>query len=146
MTVINKFIGVSCAVIIAGFASQTKAADPIKVGAFLSVTGGASFLGDPQAKTLKLYVDKINAAGGVLGRKLELVTYDSQGDAKQAVTFVRRLLEDDKVDFLIGGSTTGETMAVVPMVEQAGIPFFSMAGASVVVEPTKKWVFKTAGF
>ena len=56
--------------------------------------------------------DIINAAGGVLGRKLELVTYDSQGDAKQAVTFVRRLLEDDKVDFLIGGSTTGETMAV----------------------------------
>ena len=145
MTVINKLIGVACAAVIAGFASQTKAADPIKVGAFLSITGGASFLGDPQAKTLKLYVDKINAAGGVLGRKLELVTYDSQGDAKQAVTFVRRLLEDDKVDFLIGGSTTGETMAVVPMVEQAGIPFFSMAGASVVVEPTKKWVFKTAG-
>jgi branched-chain amino acid transport system substrate-binding protein len=145
MTIFKKFAGVVCAALTAGFVSQAQASDPIKVGAFLSVTGGASFLGDPQAKTLKLYVDKINAAGGVLGRKLQLISYDSQGDAKQAVTFVRRLLEDDKVDFLIGGSTTGETMAVAPMVEQAGIPFFSMAGASVVVEPTKKWVFKTAG-
>jgi branched-chain amino acid transport system substrate-binding protein len=145
MTVFKKFAGIAYAAIAAGFMSQAQAADPIKVGAFLSITGGASFLGDPQAKTLKLYVEKINAAGGVLGRKLELITYDSQGDAKQAVTFVRRLLEDDRVDFIIGGSTTGETMAVVPMIEQAGVPFFSMAGASVVVEPTKRWVFKTAG-
>lgn len=127
------------------FAQPASAQEPIKVGAFLSVTGGASFLGDPQAKTLRLYIDKMNASGGVLGRKLQLVLYDSQGDARQAVTFVRRLIEDDKVDFIIGGSTTGETMAVAPMVEQAGIPFFSMAGASVVVEPVKKWIFKTAG-
>lgn len=145
MIVFRKFASAICAVIATAFISQAHAADPIKIGAFLSITGGASFLGDPQAKTLKLYVEKINSAGGVLGRKLELITYDSQGDAKQAVTFVRRLLEDDKVDFIIGGSTTGATMAVVPMIEQAGVPFFSMAGASVVVEPTKKWVFKTAG-
>ncbi|MGD9656746.1 MAG: ABC transporter substrate-binding protein [Methylocystis sp.] len=145
MTVFRTFAAIACTVLAGSFTAPARAADPIKIGAFLSVTGGASFLGDPQAKTLKLYVDKINAAGGVLGRKLELTTYDSQGDAKQAVTFVRRLLEDDKVDILIGGSTTGETMAVAPMVEQAGIPFFSMAGASVVVEPVKKWIFKTAG-
>lgn len=145
MTVFRTFAAIACTVLAGSFTAPARAADPIKIGAFLSVTGGASFLGDPQAKTLKLYVDKINAAGGVLGRKLELTTYDSQGDAKQAVTFVRRLLEDDKVDILIGGSTTGETMAVAPMVEQAGVPFFSMAGASVVVEPVKKWIFKTAG-
>jgi branched-chain amino acid transport system substrate-binding protein len=135
----------ACASALVALTVPARAQEPIKVGAFFSVTGPASFLGDPQAKTLKLYVDNINAGGGVLGRKLELTSFDSQGDAKQAVTFVRRLIEDTKVDFLIGGSTTGETMAVVPMVEQAGIPFFSMAGASVVVEPVKKWVFKTPG-
>jgi branched-chain amino acid transport system substrate-binding protein len=145
MTAFSRFAALACASAFLALTAPGHAQEPIKIGAFLSVTGAASFLGDPQAKTLKLYVDKINASGGVLGRKLELVSFDSQGDAKQAVTFVRRLIEDAKVDFLIGGSTTGETMAVVPMVEQAGIPFFSMAGASVVVEPVKKWVFKTPG-
>jgi branched-chain amino acid transport system substrate-binding protein len=136
---------VASAVAITAFTSTSVHAQTIKIGAFTSITGAASFLGDPQSKTLRMYVDRLNAEGGVLGRKLELVIYDSQGDARQAVSFVRRLLENDKVDVLIGGSTTGETMAVAPMVDSAGIPFISMAGASVVVEPVKKWIFKTPG-
>ena len=128
---------------IASIAFAAHAAPPIKIGSFLSVTGGAAFLGDPEQKTLELYVDKINAAGGVLGRKLELIAYDSGGSAEKARTFVKRLLEEDKVDAIVGGSTTGETMAVIPLVQQAGIPFISLAGAVVIVEPVKKWVFKT---
>ncbi len=119
------------------------AQEPIKIGAFLSVTGGAAFLGDPEQKTLELYVEKLNAAGGVLGRKLQLVSYDSAGDAEKARTFVKRLIEQDKVDVIVGGSTTGETMAVVPLVEAAGVPFISLAGAIVITDPVKKWVFKT---
>jgi branched-chain amino acid transport system substrate-binding protein len=119
------------------------AQEPIKIGAFLSVTGPAAFLGDPEQKTLELYVEKLNAAGGVLGRKLQLIAYDSAGDAEKARTFARRLIEQDRVDVIVGGSTTGETMAVVPLAEQAGIPFISLAGAVVIVEPVKKWVFKT---
>jgi branched-chain amino acid transport system substrate-binding protein len=122
--------------------ASAQAQQPIKIGSFLAVTGPASFLGDPEAKTLRLYVDQINKAGGVNGRKLEVVIYDSAGDAKQAATFARRLIEEDKVDIIVGGSTTGETMAVVPLVEEAQIPFISLAGASVIVEPVKKWVFK----
>ncbi|MFY9315200.1 MAG: ABC transporter substrate-binding protein [Burkholderiales bacterium] len=124
-------------------AGAAVAQEPIKIGAFLAVTGGAAFLGDPEQKTLELYVEKLNAAGGVLGRKLQLVSYDSAGDAEKARTFVKRLIEQDKVDVLVGGSTTGETMAVVPLVEAAGVPFISLAGAVVIVEPVKKWVFKT---
>ena len=116
---------------------------PIRIGAFLAVTGPAAFLGDPEQKTLQLYIERLNAAGGVLGRKLELVSYDSAGDAEKARTFAKRLIEQDKVDLIVGGSTTGETMAVVPLVEQAGITFISLAGAVVIVEPVKKWVFKT---
>ena len=123
-------------------AGPAAAQAPIKIGAFLAVTGPASFLGDPEAKTLRLYVDRTNKAGGVAGHKLEVVIYDSAGDAKQAVTFARRLIVEDKVDLLIGGSTTGETMAAVPIIEEAKIPFISLAGASVIVEPVKKWVFK----
>src|SRR5574341_186503 len=116
---------------------------PLRIGAFLSVTGPAAFLGDPEQKTLELYVERLNAAGGVLGRRLELVAYDSAGDAEKARGFVKRLIEQDKVDVLVGGSTTGETMAAVPLAEAAGMPFISLAGAVVIIEPVKKWVFKT---
>jgi len=119
------------------------AADPIKIGSFLAVTGGASFLGDPEKKTLEMYVARINEGGGVAGRQIELTLYDSAADAKKAASFVKRLIEDDKVDIILGGTTTGETMAVVPLVEKAGIPFISFAGAGVIVNPVKKWVFKT---
>jgi len=124
-------------------ATAVQAQAPIRIGTFLSVTGPAAFLGDPEQKTLELYVEKLNAAGGVLGRQLQLVAYDSAGDAEKARTFAKRLIEQDKVDLIVGGSTTGETMAVAPLIEQAGMPFISLAGAVVIVEPVKKWVFKT---
>ena len=123
--------------------AQSQAQEPIRIGAFLSVTGPAAFLGDPELKTLELYVERLNAEGGVLGRKLQLVAYDDGGDAEKARTFAKRLLEQDKVDLIVGGSTTGTTMAVVPLAEAAGTPFISLAGAVVIVEPVKKWVFKT---
>jgi branched-chain amino acid transport system substrate-binding protein len=131
------------AALLAAAAAAAQAQAPIRIGSFLSVTGPAAFLGDPEQKTLELYVERLNAAGGVLGRKLELVANDSGGNAEKARTFAKRLIEQDKVDVIVGGSTTGETMAVVPLVEAAGMPFVSLAGAAVIVEPVKKWVFKT---
>ncbi len=128
---------------IAAVTPLTHAAEPIRLGVVISVTGPAAFLGDPQLKTLQLYVDKINKEGGVLGRPLELVQYDDGGDAAKANSFTKRLIENDKVDILLGGSSTGSTMAMVPLAERAEIPFISFAGAVVIVEPTKKWVFKT---
>ena len=125
------------------FNAPALAQEPIRVGAFLSVTGPAAFLGDPELKTLELYVERLNAEGGVLGRKLQLIAYDDAGDAEKARTFAKRLLEQDKVDLIVGGSTTGATMAAVPLAEAAGTPFISLAGAVVIVEPTKRWVFKT---
>ena len=116
---------------------------PIKIGAVLSVTGPASFLGDPEAKTIELYVEKINAAGGVLGRKLQLISYDDASDAEKARTFAKRLIEQDKVDVLLGGSSTGTTMPVMPLAAESQIPFISFGGAVGIIEPVQKWVFKT---
>ena len=124
-------------------AGSAFAQEPIRIGAFLSVTGPAAFLGDPEQKTLEMVVERINAEGGVLGRKLQLIAYDDAGDAEKARTFAKRLLEQDRVDVIVGGSTTGTTMAVVPLIEAAQTPFVSLAGAVVIVEPVKKWVFKT---
>jgi branched-chain amino acid transport system substrate-binding protein len=125
--------------------SNAYAQETIKIGSFLSVTGPASFLGEPEIKTLKIFVDKINSQGGVLGRKLELVHYDDSGEAAKANGFVKRLIESDKVDLIVGGSTTGTTMSAVPVIEKAGIPFISLAGGSVIIDPVKKWIFKTPG-
>ncbi|MDS4069311.1 MAG: ABC transporter substrate-binding protein [Candidatus Competibacter sp.] len=120
-----------------------QAASSIKIGSFLTVTGPASFLGDPELKTLQMYVEDINAKGGVGGRPLELVYYDTGGNAKDAVNFVKRLIKNDNVDLIVGGTTTGDTLAVIPDVEKEGIPFVSLAGAVDIIEPVKKWVFKT---
>jgi len=120
------------------FAQQT-----VKVGSVLSVTGPASFLGEPEDKTLRMYIEKINAAGGVAGKKIELVIYDDGGDANKARTFATRLIEDDKVVAMVGGSTTGTTMAMIPVFEEAQVPFISLAGAVEVIDPVRKYVFKT---
>lgn len=139
-TILKKTVLFAATAVIAASAS---AADPIKIGSVLSVSGPAAFLGDPELKTLQLYIEKINAEGGVLGRKLELVHYDDGSDAAKANSFTKRLIESDKVDVLIGGTTTGATMAMAPLVEKASLPFISLAGAVVVIDPVKKWVFKT---
>jgi len=124
--------------------SFAAAAEPIKIGAALSVTGPAAFLGEPELKTLRMYVDKTNAEGGLLGRQIELVSYDDGSEAARANSFAKRLIEDDHVDVLIGGTTTGATMGMYPLVERAEIPFISLAAGIGIVEPVKKWMFKVA--
>lgn len=136
-------VGVMWLVLALGLWVPAQAAEPIKIGAFVSATGPAAFLGDPELKTLEMYVARLNEAGGVLGRPLQLIHYDDGGNASEARNYASRLIRSDRVDFIIGGSTTGTTMAAVPMIEQARIPFISMAGAIVITEPVKPWVFKT---
>lgn len=123
--------------------ASTAAHAEIKIGAVLAVTGPASFLGDPEKKTLEMYVDDINANGGVNGQKINLIVYDSGGNPNKAKTFATRLIEEDKVDAAIGDSTTGATLAIMPAFEEAGIPLISLAGAIQIIQPVRKWVFKT---
>jgi branched-chain amino acid transport system substrate-binding protein len=135
-------LGVAAAAV-TGLAGTVLAADPIKIGSVLSATGPAAFLGDPEKRTLELYVKRINDAGGVLGRPLELVLYDDGGDANKARTFATRLIEDDEVVAMVGGTTTGTTMAMIPVFEEAAVPFISLAGAIEIVQPVREYVFKT---
>jgi branched-chain amino acid transport system substrate-binding protein len=120
-----------------------QASAQVKIGAVLSVTGPASFLGDPEKKTLDIYVEALNAKGGVNGQKLQVITYDDGADANQARTFATRLIEEDKVVAVVGGTTTGSTLAMMPAFEDAQIPFISLAGAIQIVQPVRKWTFKT---
>ncbi|MGO9356989.1 MAG: ABC transporter substrate-binding protein [Xanthobacteraceae bacterium] len=128
---------------VAAWSPSALAQGTVKIGAVLSATGPASFLGEPEDKTLRMYVDKINAAGGVAGNKIELVIYDDGGDANKARTFASRLVEDDKVVAMVGGSTTGTTMAMIPVFEGSEVPFISLGGAVEIIDPVSKYVFKT---
>jgi len=116
---------------------------PIKIGAIFSVTGPASFLGAPEAKTARMFVDKINASGGVLGQKLELIIKDSSGSPEKAVSFAKQLIEEDKVLAIIGPSTSGEAMQIKKLCEENQMILVSCAAADAIVNPLAKYVFKT---
>ena len=126
-------------------AHDVSAADepkPIKIGAIFSVTGPASFLGAPEAKTATLLVDQINARGGIRGQKLQLVLKDSGGSSEKAVSFAKQLIEEDQVLAIIGPSTSGETMQIKDLCEEKGMILVSCAAAEVIVNPVAKYVFK----
>jgi branched-chain amino acid transport system substrate-binding protein len=126
------------------FCGSAIAAGTIRVGGLFSVTGPAAFIGDPAKKTLEMLVKETNRNGGINGMKVETVIYDTVGDPTKAVQLATRLIKDDKVDVIVGPSTTGESMAVIPLVEKAKIPMISNAAGGKIVEPVKHWVFKTA--
>jgi branched-chain amino acid transport system substrate-binding protein len=124
-------------------ATPLLAADPIRIGALFSVTGPASFLGEPERNTLEMLVKEANAKGGIKGRKLELIAYDTQGDATKAVQLATKLIKNDKVSVIVGPSTTGETMAVIAVTEKEKIPLISCAAGIKITDPVKPYVFKT---
>ncbi|MFC2970248.1 ABC transporter substrate-binding protein [Acidimangrovimonas pyrenivorans] len=121
----------------------TAAQAEIRLGASLSATGPAAFLGDPEAKTVQMMVDEVNAKGGINGEKIKLFLYDDGGDPNKARTFATRLVEDDGVVAIIGGSTTGTTMSIMSVAEDEGIPFVSLGGAIKIIDPVQKYTFKT---
>jgi branched-chain amino acid transport system substrate-binding protein len=119
-----------------------------KVGAVFSITGRTSFLGDPENKTALMLAEEINNAGGINGKKLELIVYDTEGDATKANLAVKKLISKDKVCVVIGPSLSGTTLAVLPVAEKNETPLISCAASYKIVHNAEtgkpyKWVFKT---
>jgi branched-chain amino acid transport system substrate-binding protein len=125
------------------WAAPARAADTVKVGAILAVTGPASFLGAPEAKTLEMLVQEANAKGGLGGKQVQLVVKDSQASPEKATSFAKQLIEEEKVLAIIGPSTSGETMAIKKLAEDAKTLLLSCAAAEVIVNPVAAHVFKT---
>lgn len=121
------------------------AKEPYKIGALLAVTGPASFLGEPEKNTALMLQDQINKAGGINGHPLEIIIEDTKSDETQAVLSAKKLLENDKVLAIIGPSTTGESMALVPIMNTAKTPLLSCAAGAPITQPVKEryWIFKT---
>jgi branched-chain amino acid transport system substrate-binding protein len=127
----------------AAMALPAAAAETIKFGAILSVTGPASFLGAPEEKTLKMLVEETNKKGGILGRKVELIVKDSGASPEKAFSFAKQLIEEEKVFAIIGPSTSGESLKIKSLAEESKTILMSCAAAEEIVIPVAKWVFKT---
>lgn len=120
------------------------AARPYKVGAMFAVTGPASWLGEPEKKTVEMLVEQVNKAGGINGHRLTVIVEDTTGQEADAVNAMNKLVDKDRVCAVIGPSRSGTSMAVVPIAQEKKIPLISCAAAAVIVEPAseRKWVFK----
>lgn len=128
-------------------AKKAEVKEPYKIGAIFSVTGRASFLGEPEKKTAEMIAERINAAGGIDGHPLELIVYDDEGDATKCNVAMKKLINQDNVAVVIGPSTSGTSLAIVSVAERAKIPMISCAASKKIVMPVEKrhWVFKVAG-
>lgn len=134
-------LGVLLAIFLSG--AFAYAAEPLKIGAILSVTGPASFLGAPEARTLEMLVAETNRKGGVQGRQVQLIIKDSGASPEKAFSFAKQLIEEEKVFAIIGPSTSGETMKIKGVAEAGKTILLSCAAAEAIVNPVAKYVFKT---
>jgi branched-chain amino acid transport system substrate-binding protein len=125
------------------FSASCSAAE-IKIGAILAETGPASFLGGPEARSLKMLADEINGAGGINGATIKLVIKDSGASPEKAISFAKQLIEEEKVFAIIGPSTSGETLKIKKLCEKAGVILISCASAELIVNPVAGHVFKVA--
>src|SRR3972149_4961562 len=102
-----------------------EAQKPIKVGMPMPLSGPPALFGEPATKGAQMYIDEINAKGGVLGRKIELLTRDSKADANEAVRVARELILKENVDFLVGPLTSAEGPAVSVAAKENKILFIA---------------------
>jgi branched-chain amino acid transport system substrate-binding protein len=116
---------------------------PYVIGGVFSITGSNSPLGEPEKNSMNLFVDMINEKGGIDGHPLEAVIYDDEGDATKCVNMVKKLIDKDNVLAIVGPSLSGNTFAVMPVVEENQVPLISCAASVKITSPVNKWVFKT---
>ncbi|HTZ18810.1 MAG TPA: ABC transporter substrate-binding protein [Dissulfurispiraceae bacterium] len=141
-----RFISVFIVITALAFSAGTSgAAQPYKIGVIVAATGSASFLGEPEKNTFIMLADQINKAGGINGHPLEVIVEDSKSDETQAVLSAKKLLDQDNVLAILGPSTTGESMAIIPILTKAQTPMISVASGAVIVQPVSEryWIFKT---
>lgn len=124
-------------------AAGTATGEPIKIGAVLSLTGTYAALGESEKNALDLEVERINEAGGIDGRPIEIVIEDDATDEAKAVAAASKLIEQDRVVAILGATGTGQTMAMRSEIQRAGIPQVSMAGGTVITDEFDPLVFQT---
>jgi branched-chain amino acid transport system substrate-binding protein len=125
------------------FAPSLSAQEPIKIGQFASLTGKEASLGQSSNKGTMMAIDDLNAAGGVLGRPLLLVTEDTQSKPGETATVVKKLISRDKVVALLGEVASSRSLEAAPIAQAAKVPMISPASTNPKVTETGDYIFRT---
>jgi len=139
---IRTLVCALCAMVFASIPAL--AVEPVRIGAVLSVTGPASFLGEPEKNTIQMEAEKINAAGGVLGRPVEVLILDDETDVNKAVLAIDRLIKKEHVSAILGPTTSGNTLAVMRKAAAAKVPLISCSASQKITTPVNPFIFKVA--
>ena len=126
-----------------GSAGNGPGGDTIKVGEYASLTGSEATFGQQSHNGTLLAIDEINAAGGVLGKKIELLTEDDQSQAGQPATVVRKLISSDGVVAILGEVASSKSLEAAPICQQNKIPMISPASTNPKVTQTGDYIFRT---
>ena len=129
---------------LAALSIAARAADtsPIKVGEFACLTGKDATFGQSQHKGILLALEEINAAGGVLGRKVELIAEDNQSKSGESATVAKKLLSRDKVVAILGEVTSSRSLEVAPLAQAAKIPMIASGATNPAVTQKGDYVFR----
>lgn len=131
------------ALVLAAVTTLTSLAqDSIKVGEFASLTGKEAAFGQASHKGTLLAIEEINAAGGVLGRKVQLITEDNQSKAGESATVVKKLISREKVVAILGEVSSNRALEAAPIAQQARIPMISPSATSPKVTENRNYVFR----
>ena len=121
----KRLIGLLCAIMLLLSAVPVIAEEPIRIGWIGSLTGDSAVFGVNESSMIKMLVEETNAAGGILGRQVELFTYDTKGDANEAINATRRIIAQDKVCAILGPNASGQCIAIASVLEQMKVPDIS---------------------
>src|SRR5574337_1745562 len=148
-----KGIGVAAAGGVLGFPAVARAqakpgvpSEPVKVGVLAIRAGIAAAVGTAGLRGTEWWAERVNKAGGILGRQVQLIV-EEESNPKDTVERYRRLVLQEKVEVVLGGISTGVTLALGPVAEDLGTPWLSWDGTTQkgVEEtmPSPKWAFKS---
>lgn len=137
---------VGLALIMALFISACQPAQPqtIKLGFVGPLSGSAALYGTEDLNAARLAVKEINAKGGINGKQIELIVEDGKCDGKTAVTAAQKLINVDKVKIILGGTCSGETLAIAPIAEKSEVLLFSSFSSSPEITNAGSFVFRNS--
>ena len=123
-------------------ASLAQAQDEIIVGEFASLTGGSASFGQSSHKGTQLAIEELNAAGGVLGKKIKLITEDDQSLSGQPATIVRKLITQDRAIAILGEVASSKSLEAAPICQQNKVPMISPASTNPKVTEVGDYIFR----